>query len=72
MPDITGRRRLAAQLRSEQRIMRPTPSTDCFVRNHNATLKDHFLNFTQTVVEAEIQPECSSHDRDWKAMLVVR
>ncbi|ASV87979.1 hypothetical protein CES85_3472 (plasmid) [Ochrobactrum quorumnocens] len=33
--------------------MRPSPSTDRFVRDINATLKHHFLNFTQDENDAK-------------------
>jgi len=62
MPDIAGRGHLAAQSRREQRTMRPTPSADRFVRNWYTALKHHFFNFTQTEIEAEIQPDYTNRD----------
>lgn len=71
VPDVAERGRLAAQAARIIGTVGPTPPADRLIRNSDTALEHHFLDLAQPHIEAEVEPDGSGNNLDWKAMILV-
>jgi hypothetical protein len=71
MPDITWAPLSLSLISSDKRPELDDPTPDSFVRRVDPSLQKHLFNFTQTQIEANVQPYCLRDDLRKKPVALV-